>query len=120
MVSVSIIVPARNEAGTIQKIADELPSLGSTTEIVFVEGNSRDNTWEEIRHVAATYRGPHTIRFAQQPGRGKYDAVRAGFAMATGDILMIYDGDMSVPPSQLPLFYTLLDSDKARFSNGSP
>lgn len=50
--SISVIVPARNEAGTIERIAKELPNLGLFTEIIFIEGNSTDNTYEEIKRVA--------------------------------------------------------------------
>lgn len=118
-VPVSIIVPARNEAGTIARIAQELPSLGSKTEIIFVEGHSRDNTWEEIQRVLASYTGPHTLRALQQTGIGKGNAVREGFSVATGDIFVIYDADMSVPTYELQPFVELLATKRAGFTNGS-
>ncbi|MBU6431668.1 methyltransferase domain-containing protein, partial [Patescibacteria group bacterium] len=93
--SISIIVPARNEAGTIKKIVDELPDLGKFTEIIFIEGHSKDNTLEEIKKVVDSYKGPKILKYAVQDGKGKGDAVRKGFDMATGDILMIYDADMT-------------------------
>ena len=52
--SVSVICPCRNEAGNIQQIADRLPMMGSHTELIFVEGHSKDNTLEECRKVAAS------------------------------------------------------------------
>ena len=103
----------------IEKIANELPTLPGKTELIFVEGNSTDNTWAEIQRVAESYSGPHTIKYAQQVGRGKGDAVRQGFAMAEGDILMIYDADMTVPAWEIPKFYQAIVSWRGEFINGS-
>jgi SAM-dependent methyltransferase len=114
---VSVIVPARNEAGNIAAVLETLPPLGATTEIVFVEGNSTDDTWEEIRRVAATH-PDRAIKCLQQPGRGKGDAVRAGFAAATGDVLMILDADLTTPAEDLPKFLEVLVSGRAEFANG--
>lgn len=117
--SVSIVVPARNEAGTIEKIANELPILGKQTEVIFVEGNSTDHTLAEIKRVAENYTGPHILKYGIQAGKGKGDAVRKGFAMATGDILMIYDADMTVPTWELPKFYQAIVAGRGEFINGS-
>jgi glycosyltransferase involved in cell wall biosynthesis len=54
----------------------------------------------------------------QQTGVGKGDAVRRGFAIASGDMLMILDADMTVPPEDLPRFYEVLRSAKGDFANG--
>jgi glycosyltransferase involved in cell wall biosynthesis len=54
----------------------------------------------------------------QQAGRGKGDAVRLGFAAATGDILMILDADLTMPPEELPKFYEVIASGRAEFANG--
>lgn len=116
--SVSIVVPARNEKGTIEKIVKSLPVLGTGTEIIFIEGGSRDNTWEEIMKVAGEH-PEKNIRFARQEGRGKGDAVRKGFDMANGDILMIYDADMTVHAKDLDKFYEAIVSGKGEFINGS-
>ena len=59
------------------------------------------------------------IKIAQQPGKGKGDAVRKGFGMATGDILMILDADLTVPPEDLPAFYEAITQNKGEFINGS-
>ncbi len=115
--SVSIIIPARNEAGNIEAAVRRTPSMGSGTELIFVEGHSRDNTWDEIKRVARENPGLK-IRIMQQIGRGKGDAVRLGFAAATGDILMILDADLTMPPEELPKFYEVLASGRAEFANG--
>ena len=115
--TVSVIIPARNEAGNIQAAVDRTPELGSGTEIIFVEGHSRDNTWAEIERVARE--NPHRrIKIMKQSGRGKGDAVRAGFAAATGDILVILDADLTMPPEELPKFYHVIASGRAEFANG--
>lgn len=115
--TVSVVIPARNEAGNIEAAVLRTPALGAGTELIFVEGNSTDHTWAEIQRVAAAY--PHrNIKIMQQTGRGKGDAVRKGFAAATGDILMILDADLTMPPEELPKFYAVLARGQADFANG--
>lgn len=115
--SVSVVIPARNEAGNIAAAVARTPELGAGTEIIFVEGHSRDHTWAEIQRVAAAH-PERRIKILQQTGRGKGDAVRAGFAAATGDILMILDADLTMPPEELPKFYEVIASGRAEFANG--
>jgi len=115
--SVSVVIPARNEAGNIPAAVERTPEMGLGTELVFVEGHSRDHTWAEIQRVAAA--NPHRkIKILQQTGKGKGDAVRAGFAAATGDVLMILDADLTMPPEELPKFYEVIASGRAEFANG--
>ncbi len=117
--SVSIVVPARNEAGTIRSTVQRMPTLAPSQEIIFVEGGSSDDTWRAISQTVREYRGPHRIRCMRQPGHGKADAVRAGFAAATGDVLMILDADLSVKPEELPRFYDALVARQGELINGS-
>lgn len=117
--SVSIIVPARNEAGHIRPLLARIPRMASKQEILFVEGGSCDDTWSVIHEAAGAYRGPFSIRCLQQPASGKGDAVRAGFAAARGDVLYILDADLSVPPEELPRFQEALESGRGEFINGS-
>ena len=114
---VSVIVAARNEEGNIANIFKRTPEMGGGTELIFVEGGSSDNTFEAIEKEIK--KNPEKKVFAyQQTGKGKGDAVRLGFSKATGDILMILDADMTVPPENLPLFYNALVSGKGEFING--
>jgi SAM-dependent methyltransferase len=117
--SCSVIVPVRNESGNIRAALERVPTLGSGTELIFVEGHSRDDTWEVVQREVAAYRGPHRLRAIRQPGKGKWDAVRAGFAIATGDVLVIQDGDLTAPPEDLPKFFAALRDGAAEFINGS-
>jgi len=114
---VSVIVPARNEAGNIENILSRVPEMGGGTEIVFVEGNSTDNTWETILEGIKQHPEKNCQSW-QQTGKGKGDADRLGFAKATGEILMILDADLTVPPEDLPRFYDALVSGKGDFING--
>lgn len=117
--SVSIVIPARNESGNIAAAIDRCPRMGPRDEVIFVEGNSTDDTWQQILAVKERYRGPIRIVTAQQQGRGKGDAVRLGFSLASNDILMILDADLTVPPEDLPKFYNALARGKGEFINGS-
>ncbi len=115
--SVSIVCAARNEEGHIEEIIKRTPELGRQTELIFVEGNSTDDTYNKIEKEIAknTHRD---ISLYKQPGTGKGDAVRCGFQHATGDILMILDADMTVPPEDLTRFYNTIASGKGEYING--
>ena len=114
---VSVIVPARNEAGNIARIFAAVPEMGCGTELIFVEGHSTDDTYSTIENTINA--NPHRpSQLLRQEGKGKGDAVRLGFKHATGDILMILDADLTVPPEDLPRFYEVLVSGKAEFVNG--
>lgn len=114
---VSVIVPARNEAGNIDELLARVPEMGGGTEIVFVEGHSRDDTYGAIARAIASH-PERRCQLLRQPGIGKGDAVRAGFAAAAGEILMILDADLTVPPEELPRFYAVLAEGKAELVNG--
>lgn len=116
--SVTVLVPCRNEKGNIEDAVKRLPRFCNDIEMIFVEGHSKDGTLEEIHRVVASY--PHyDIKVIVQPGKGKGDAVRAGFSAARGDILMILDADLTTPPEDMPKFYRALANRKGEFINGS-
>jgi len=115
--TVSVVVPARNEAGNIEAILDRVPQMGAGTELIFVEGNSTDDTYDVIERLLAE-RGDDTVALLRQPGKGKGDAVRFGFAHATGDVLMILDADLTVAPEDLPRFYRAIVDGTGDFING--
>jgi SAM-dependent methyltransferase len=117
--SVSVIVPCRNERGNIKDIVTRIPQMGRQTEIIFVDGNSTDGTVEEIERQMR--QRPHLkIRLIHQgKGVGKGDAVRKGFAAAKGDVLVIQDADLTAPPEDLPKFFRALRDGKGEFINGS-
>jgi len=116
--STTVVIPCRNERGNIEAAITRLPKFGSNIEIIFVEGGSSDGTWEEIQRVIAAY-PQFDIKAMKQTETGKGDAVRKGFAAAKGDVLMILDADLTMPPEELPKFYDALSSGKGEFINGS-
>lgn len=116
--SVSVVIPARNEAGNISAAIDRLPQLGQFTEVLFVEGHSSDNTWQEIETICSSYQGPLQLRKFRQSGKGKADAVWLGFEQAKGDVLMILDADLTVRPEDLPRFAQAMADGRGEFVNG--
>jgi len=111
------VIPARNEAGNVAALFERVPEMGSGTELIFVEGHSSDGTYEAIgKEMAARPQRP--ARLLRQSGHGKGDAVRLGFAEASGDVLMILDADLTVPPEDLPRFLEILWSGEGEFVNG--
>ena len=115
--STTIVIPCRNERGNIESAIQRLPFFGGHQEIIFVDGDSRDGTQEEIRGVMEQYK-ERDIKLLVQEGKGKGDAVRKGFAHARGEIFMILDADLTVPPEDLPRFYLALATGKGEFING--
>lgn len=116
--SCSVIIPARNERGNIEPAIQRLPRFCDDIEVVFVEGNSKDETYEEMLRVQAAY-PDWDIKVMKQDGKGKGDAVRKGFAAARGDVLMILDADLTMPPEALPKYWKAIQSGKGEFINGS-
>jgi SAM-dependent methyltransferase len=114
---VSVVVPARNEEGSIPEIFTRTPEMGRGTELIFVEGHSKDDTCGAIEREMVRH-PKRRCRLLRQTGVGKGDAVRLGFSEASGDLLMILDADLTVPPEDLPRFYEAIVSGKAEFING--
>jgi SAM-dependent methyltransferase len=116
--SATVLVPCRNERGNIESIVQRIPQFCDDLEILFVEGNSQDGTFEEIERIIPLY-PQKDIKLLRQDGKGKGDAVRKGFSAGRGEVLMILDADMTVPPEDLPKFFNALATDKGEFINGS-
>jgi glycosyltransferase involved in cell wall biosynthesis len=91
--------------------------MGKWTELIFVEGHSQDNTYEAIEQAMAE-NPQQRAHLLKQTGKGKGNAVRDGFQRASGDILMILDADLTVPPEDLPRFYEALCAGHGEFVNG--
>ena len=116
--STTVLIPCRNEKGNIENAIKRLPKFCEDMEVIFVEGHSSDGTLEEINRVIAAY-PKLDIKVLVQDGKGKGDAVRKGFANARGDVLMILDADLTVPPEDLPKFYDAIAGGKGEYINGT-
>ena len=116
--SATVVIPARNERGNIAPAVQRIAAFCPDIEIIFIEGHSQDGTYEEMERVRAAY-PQHDIKLMRQPGKGKADAVFTAFDAARGDVLMILDADLTMPPEQLPKFFEALRSGKGEFINGS-
>jgi glycosyltransferase involved in cell wall biosynthesis len=115
--SVSILIPCKNEKGNIESAVRRLPFFGFHQEIIFVEGGSMDGTREEIERVIREF-PTKDLKLVIQNGKGKGNAVREGFSQAKGELFMILDGDLTVPPEDLPKFYRAFQHDQGEFING--
>jgi SAM-dependent methyltransferase len=115
--STTILIPCKNEKGNIEPAVKRIPPFGQHQEIIFADGHSTDGTQEEVNRIITAY-PDKDIKLIVQDGQGKGDAVRQGFAAASGDILMILDADLTVPPEDLPKFYRPLVEDHGEFING--
>lgn len=108
--TVSVIVPAKNEARNLEHVLPRIPEW--VDEVILVDGHSTDKTIAVARYLLPT------IRIVNQQGRGKGDALRAGFAAATGDIIVMIDADGSTDPEEIPAFVDALVAG-ADFVKGS-
>ncbi|MGJ5177768.1 glycosyltransferase [Bradyrhizobium oligotrophicum] len=116
--SATVVIPARNERGNIAPAVQRIAAFCKDIEIIFIEGHSKDGTYEEMERVRQAF-PDHDIKLMRQPGKGKADAVFTAFDAARGDVLMILDADLTMPPEQLPKFFEALRSGKGEFINGS-
>lgn len=118
-VSVSVIIPCRNERDNIEPAVRRTPALGEACELIFVDGNSTDGTLEEIARMQAEFPERPIRLIRQGTPKGKCDAVQKGFEAAQGELLMILDADLTVPPEDLPKFFNAIVQGKGEFINGT-
>ena len=108
--TVSVIIPARNEAANLPHVFGTLPPW--IDEVVLVDGHSVDDTMAVTRALCPK------AKVITQPGRGKGDALHAGFAAATGDILVMIDADGSTDGTEIIRFVSALVAG-ADYAKGS-
>ena len=120
--SASVIIPCKNERGNISNAILRLPKFTDKIEVIFVEGNSSDGTWDEIKKVIEINKKKKNkikIKAFKQPSKGKADAVFHAFDKASNDILIILDGDLTVAPETLKKFWEKISTGDAEYINGS-
>jgi SAM-dependent methyltransferase len=116
--TVSVVIPCKNEKGNVEDAVRRIPALAGGAEIIFCDDQSTDGTAEEVLRVQAAYPDKN-IRLERGPGVCKSRNVWTGFNAATGDILMILDADLTTIPEELPYFVDIIASGQAEFVNGS-
>ncbi|GGK84672.1 glycosyltransferase family 2 protein [Streptomyces flaveus] len=100
--TVSLVVPARNEAPNIPWVFEQIPDC--VDEVILVDGDSRDATVHMAQHCLPT------VRHVEQSGPGKGSALRTGFLAATCDYIVMIDADGSMLPGEIPHFLHFLDN----------
>jgi glycosyltransferase involved in cell wall biosynthesis len=108
--TVSVVIPAKNEARNLEHVFGTIPDW--VDEIVLVDGHSTDGTVEEAQRLLPG------VKIVHQPGRGKGDALQAGFEAAKGDIIVMMDADGSTDGGEIPRFVAALTTG-ADFAKGS-
>ncbi len=108
--SISVVIPTLNEAANLPHVLIRLPAI--IDELIVVDGHSIDDTLAVARAVRPD------VRIVLQDGLGKGNALACGFAVATGDIIVMLDGDGSTDPAEIPRFVAAL-LDGSDFAKGS-
>jgi Glycosyl transferase family 2 len=121
--SCTVVVPCRNEVDNVANLVARVPSMGTHTELLFVDGSSSDGTPERVEQLIQE-QPERDIKLVRQDGKGTHGVGKAGatfqgFASASGDVVMILDADMTVRPEDLPRFYFALAECVAGFANGT-
>lgn len=115
--SCSVIIPCYNEEGNIAECVRRVPNMGDATEILVVNDGSQDNTQGAVRSLQKKHPNVTLITYEKNKGKGR--AVLEGMKRANGDILMILDADMTVPPEEMVDFYEAIQSGAAEFVSGT-
>lgn len=113
----SVVIPCYNEVDNVGDAIRRIPAMGLYTEVIVVDDGSTDGTGDAVRRLLPHH--SHLRLISYTSNRGKGYAVKRGFEAARGDILLILDADLSVPPEDLPRFVEPLVAGKARFVNGT-
>ncbi len=116
--SSSVVITCRDEEGNIEGLVTRIPEMGKNTEIIFVEGHSKDNTVEKIMEMIKKY-PEKDIRLLKQKGIGQGDAFRYGYDEAKGDLVIWLEADLTTPPEEAYQFWETFITGKGEYINGS-
>lgn len=115
--SCSVIVPCFNESENIKRCIERIPQMGKFTQIIVVDDGSTDGTADIVRELIE--RNKDVLLISHPLNLGKAAAIKTGFENAEGDIVIILDADMAVPPEELPQLFFAIAEGKAEFVNGT-
>lgn len=116
--SCSVVITCRDEEGNIEGLVTRIPKMGSNTEIIFVEGHSKDNTVAKIQEMIAKY-PEKDIKMLKQKGIGQGDAFRYGYDEAKGDFVIWLEADLTTPPEEAIHFWDTFVNNTGEYVNGS-
>ena len=114
----SVVITCRDEEGNIEGLVTRMPRMGSNTEIIFVEGHSKDNTVAGIEEMIRKY-PDKDIKMLKQKGIGQGDAFRYGFDEALGDFVIWLEADLTTPPEEAIHFWNAYINNQGEYINGS-
>jgi glycosyltransferase involved in cell wall biosynthesis len=118
----TVVIPIYNEAKTIAELVDRVQAVPIEKELVIVDDCSTDRSREKLAELAASHENLRVIEHSTNQGKGA--ALKSGFAVATGDIVIIQDGDLEYNPNEyLKLIQPIVDGDAdvvygSRFAGG--
>jgi glycosyltransferase involved in cell wall biosynthesis len=114
---VSVVIPVYNEGGTVEEIVERVLAVPIEKEIVAVDDGSTDNTAEVLKGLAGRY--PEVVVVIQPRNQGKGAALRAGFARAKGDVIIVQDADLEYDPGDYPALLAALEKPGVDLVYGS-
>ena len=114
--TVSVVIPVYNEAGTLPTLLAKVLSRPETAEVILVDDASTDGSGDYLRTLAGDPR-LRTLFHAQNKGKGA--ALRTGFAAASGDVVLIQDADLEYDPDDYPALLAPIFAGKADVVYGS-
>lgn len=97
----SVVVPAYNEESTLETVVEKLLKLPQLFEIVIVDDASSDRTYEVAQRIAAA--SPQVTVVRHERNQGKTHALKTGFQMTTGEIVIVQDSDLEYDPDEIPM-----------------
>jgi glycosyltransferase involved in cell wall biosynthesis len=105
-VDISVVVPVKNERGTlaelVERVAERCRTGGRSFELIFVDDGSDDGSWPAILELCAEH--PEVRAFRQRRNFGKAAALNLGFTHARGQVVITMDGDLQDDPAEIPRF----------------
>src|SRR5450432_390095 len=97
----SVVIPVFNEAATLAEVVGKVLDVPRLLEIIIVDDGSTDRTLEVAQQLEATH--PQVRVAGQKVNAGKTAALRAGFLLTNGEVVIVQDADLEYDPAEIPL-----------------
>src|SRR6266850_7709309 len=96
----SVVIPAYNEAATLMEVVRKVVALSCLLEVIIVDDCSRDETPDVIRQLCEMHPQVRSVR--QATNAGKTAALKTGFALTSGTVVIVQDADLEYDPAEIP------------------